>query len=954
MNSTVSPTIGALFVTLGEMGFTKDQIQSAVQAGHFSVADAAEWLLQGQNVRHKLMKRPSEPAESAFSAFNPPKDQGGPGSHGGSADSGASRSLTLGSPSPPGVSSPPPPDPLPPLESRIKPSLGDFEEQQMQRLAQEARSERRQKKQERELVLKRIAEDRKCQQEKKKTASSAEESQTTKTPPAQKLGGALQTNVDNNCILMIRLPSGESMRERFHADAPLRSVVEHISERHPSLPAFSLLQGFPRKRFGEAELACSLRSLGLTPNTALCLQTTAPEAAPRDPPPLPPPVLPPAALSRPALSPLGPEEDQECSAAPPSAAAAAAAAAAAGAAPHVPGQMEEAEMELEGPPPALPHLQWEEAVAYAGVPGAPAPFSGPSHIWGRGQKLEAGEIAAAEEEEGDEELEADQEEEPPFPPNGMPRLPFLPDNRLRGGVEPRHQWPEQGNRLQEGVVEEVMVPEEAGARAGPGAAGLAAVERLQRAPPQDDHPAHQGLPSPPKRAYRAPSVTSLCSMATRATAQLMAAPSMQYSSSLACLTPELAELLLCHMARERLLRPRTLELFFGCPLQKFVLNSYPYSTNDLLRQLRAFHALKHLSLVNSPLITDSGLSVLSSLVKLQHLNLSSCGKLTDSCLQYITGLKSLTFLSLDQTKVSDAGMLPYLGSAPASLSQLSLNNTAVTEATLAALPTSTPHLRFLSIKQTKVSDVSALTDLLHLQTLYLDGTGVTEHSLEPLARHPSLAALSVAGIPVQDPDHALHLISGLRLSQLTLPGRHSVTDRGLSFLARLTLLTELDLTDYTKVTDQGVSELATMTSLKKLSLSNTGLTDAGLAPLRGLRELQELCLDRTAVTSRGVAALITCLPHLQVLGLACTRVGDSVVPRGLVGCSQLTKLNLSRTRITDRGLKLLRHMHLAQVNLDGTGVTMSGIQSLKNISSVRASNTRAIAPDDVSDDDQSQ
>ena len=60
----------------------------------------------------------------------------------------------------------------------------------------------------------------------------------------------------------------------------------------------------------------------------------------------------------------------------------------------------------------------------------------------------------------------------------------------------------------------------------------------------------------------------------------------------------------------------------------------------------------------------------------------------------------------------------------------------------------------------QVSDVSALTELLHLQTLYLDGTGVTERSLEPLARHPSLAALSVAGIAVQDPDHALHLISG--------------------------------------------------------------------------------------------------------------------------------------------------------------------------------------------------
>lgn len=54
-------------------------------------------------------------------------------------------------------------------------------------------------------------------------------------------------------------------------------------------------------------------------------------------------------------------------------------------------------------------------------------------------------------------------------------------------------------------------------------------------------------------------------------------------------------------------------------------------------------------------------------------------------------------------------------------------------------------------------------------------------------------------------------IPGLRLTQLTLPGRHSVTDAGLTFLSRLSLLSELDLTDYTYVTDQGVTQLATMT-----------------------------------------------------------------------------------------------------------------------------------------------
>lgn len=36
-------TIGELFLVLSEMGFTEEQIQAAMQAGHFSVAEAADW-----------------------------------------------------------------------------------------------------------------------------------------------------------------------------------------------------------------------------------------------------------------------------------------------------------------------------------------------------------------------------------------------------------------------------------------------------------------------------------------------------------------------------------------------------------------------------------------------------------------------------------------------------------------------------------------------------------------------------------------------------------------------------------------------------------------------------------------------------------------------------------------------------------------------------------------------
>ncbi|KAK5601546.1 hypothetical protein CRENBAI_024114 [Crenichthys baileyi] len=915
MSSSASPTIGEFFLTLSEMGFTEQQIQAAVQAGHLSVTEAAEWLLRGQYPQHTLVKPRSQSSKTALSAFNPPKEAASSSALPASPnDSRASSSSILRL----SVSSAQSPDP-PLVESRIKQDKSDFEEKERQRVAQEVLAEKRQRKQEREKVLKRIAEDRKTLQEKNHTSSA-----TDKSPPScegQKLGGKIQTNADNNCILMIRLPCGESMRERFSADASLSSVVEHISGRHPSLPSFSLLQSFPRKRFGEAELTCSLRSLGLTPNAALCIQTTPPET-PQDPPS--PADPPPAAPNEPPPS-IFPQ-------------------------PQVP-VPEEAEALNPALVHRLPNDLWEEAVNYAGIPRAGPPVSGPCHFWGRGQRLVPGNpedpgVEADEEPEG--------EEGPPHIPNGMPRLPYLLDNRIRGRFAPAHYWPDQGNRLRDAPEEDPADPEEGEGPKAHVAAGQAAVERLQRAALQEDPSASQGQPSPPKRPFRTPNVPSLCALATHATVHLMTAPSMQYSSSLAGLTPELAELLLNHISKVRLLRPRTLELFFGCQLQKFVLNCYPYSTNELLRQLRAFTALKHLSLVNSPLITDSGLSVLPSLVKLQSLNLASCSKLTDSCLQYITGLDSLCLLSLDQTKVTDAGMVQYLQSAPSCLSQLSLNQTAVTEATLAVLPTCLPQLRLLSIKQTKVKDISAIAVLSSLQTVNLDGTGVTEASLENISTHPTLTSLSLGGISVKDGNHTLQIISGLKLTHLTLPGRHTVTDGGLAFLCRLTLLSQLDLKDYTQVTDQGVAQLAAMTRLKKLSLSNTRVTDAGLPSLRGLQELQELCLDRTAVTSQGVAELITCLPHLQVLGLASTQVGDSVVQRGLVHCHQLAKVNLSHTRITDQGLKHLKDMRLAQVNLDGTGVSLMGIAnllSLTNIGSIRASNTRTIPLDDVSDGD---
>ncbi len=69
----------------------------------------------------------------------------------------------------------------------------------------------------------------------------------------------------------------------------------------------------------------------------------------------------------------------------------------------------------------------------------------------------------------------------------------------------------------------------------------------------------------------------------------------------------------------------------------------------------------------------------------------------------------------------------------------------------------------------------------------------------------------------------------------------------------------------------------------------------------------------------------------------------------------LVKTRLWHTEFYSSGLKFLCRMQLSQVNLDGTGVTLVGIANLisacPHLTSVRASQTHGIPPDQQSDDD---
>ncbi|CAM4525518.1 unnamed protein product [Lepidochelys olivacea] len=932
-------TLGDLLLALYEMGFTEGQARAAVQAGSLSLQEATEWLLQERGQR--LQTAPPKEPGGAIAAFNLPKLQAVPvgseapgaehslpgacpptplGSSPWQATAGAAPSLSLSAP--PGPSSARWPGTEAGHSCRMKGSRKELEEQRREQLAREAKAEKQNKQKERELVLQRIADDRKSFQAKTQRAQKPDR------PAAQghRPEGPAQLASDGQCLLMIRLPSGQCLRERFPANCLLQDVTQHLSTLHPDLPPFTLLQGFPKRRFGPAELSCSLQALGLTPSATLCVLATEPLPSGT------------CALAAPQardgpLQPPGPQAlpTEE----------------------HAWGRGETLGLVLEqamaeGMFPEAEELRLAlSSPARRVVPGKPGVHglwestSPPHHRWGQGQRLT---LEDPEQEPAAPTGCSPLDEELSPPGSGLAPLLLSPS---RGPVEPQHQWPAEGNRLRAADDGHGVGPSDL-----PAAVAQAAEQRFHRAlRGQEELAPPAGHRKPPRLSH----VPSLSSMALRAAVALLTAPRKQYCSGLASLTPPLAERLLAHMIRHRLLRPKTLELFFGCPIQSLVLSCYPYATNELLRQLRAFQSLRHLSLVSCPLLTDQGLSVVRHLQRLQHLNLSACVKLTDTCLRFLKGLPHLSHLALDQTKISDSGMADFLHSAPSALTHLSLNRTGITDRTLRLLPQYAPGLVLLSLKQTEISDFSALQQLSRLHTLHLDDTRVSQASLAALASHPALSTLTLSGVQSVDGDQALQLVSGLPLAQLSLPCRHTVTDSGLHFLCRLEGLLELDLTDFTHITDEGLRHLPQLHRLRRLSLCNTLVTDCGLQHLQGLRHLEELCLDRTAVSSAGVARCITRLPLLQVLGLASTPVGDSVVRMGVSRCKQLLKVNLSRTRVTDRGLRFLRQVPIAQVNLDGSGVTAAGVASLlaacPSIVSIRASHLQTLSPEQLSDEE---
>ncbi|XP_033762439.1 uncharacterized protein LOC117343973 isoform X2 [Pecten maximus] len=939
-------SVDDVIVCLMSMGFDWQDAQDAIQSGKISVENAVEWLIAGKPGFQKVSEgvpslklrqdgsefeegsnpfvssasRPLDPASIEEQEVSPSDAQGQSSVH----DETQSVLSRLH------------------LSEEQRKAKQRFEMKQMDEARQAALKDKQRRKRDHARVLKEIADDREKQKMFHQGGGTSETAATEKSPspgqdsvPVEKTPApTTSTSSGGKCLLQIRMTDGGSVRQSFPASAGLKEVWQFVqTHQKKSLTGMCLIQPFPHREFGEADMDMSLQDLGLTPSGSLVLRKTekkdtttkVTDSSEMD--------------TEESESATGSNKFSNLTYGTPGAKG---------------GSTGLRSHGSQAPPPMLPPTFGVDVGGSgggfggpqnlpAGMPqmppivgmnplGMPDIVPGPSQSWGQGHVLGQDDdqpvvpnLDGAEPEE-----DADSDEGPDVVQGlgqfghgfgggggGAGGLPWGNDLGMGfGGGAHMHAdeaFQGVGQRL---VPEGHPHQEENQNKSAREMASQKARERYAQPVAAPSPPENQGEAASPALFTVQPLFSNcLCHVSRR-----LKDP-RSHLHSLGGLSEDLAQRLLEYLIKNKLLSSKILNAFIPCYLRKVILDCYPYTSNELLMSVRFHTHLAHLSLRSCTLITDAGLKPLIVLKKLKHLDLSSCKQISNKCLAVVSEFKCLTALSLEETGVTDSGMIEYLTSCPSCLQHLNLNKTQVTEKLLPYLK-DLPALKSLYLEHTQVSGLSGVQDLKQLETLDVAHTSIVTDSMLCVCHSKTLQCLGISHTENINGDQALRYIKDLRLHALNLPSRVTTTDTGMSFITNFQLTT-LDLTNYINIGDDGMSHVGRISSLRRLLLANTKVTDQGMMFLEGLTNLEVLYLDKTNVSDQG-AVVIKSFGGLRELSLSSTCVTSEFLKEGTLNrCINLTKVNLSRTGVTERGVQCIQMPSLVLLNLDGTRVRPS-------------------------------
>ncbi|MDP7033186.1 MAG: leucine-rich repeat domain-containing protein [Planctomycetota bacterium] len=417
-------------------------------------------------------------------------------------------------------------------------------------------------------------------------------------------------------------------------------------------------------------------------------------------------------------------------------------------------------------------------------------------------------------------------------------------------------------------------------------------------------------------------------------------------------------------------------------------------TDAGLIHLKGLTKLEWLSLSYTS-ITDAGLVHLKGLTKLEELYLSHT-KVTGAGLEFLKELTSMKSLSLNDTPVSDVGLAHLKGLSnlkwleikktkisPSGIQNLrkilhceirysysqedveehALTKTLVMEIVKALNKYYLDNGRKFPQNLKSLEERSKSTGKPYMETLPKDAWGnnflyerlykgrnfkLTSYGSDGLYGDLGFGADIKASKTGVEQDKQYYSREDLEEHALVMQAR-TLSDEVLALLQRLKPgdyhhkrqclnVTSLELR-YAKITDEDLIHLGELVNLEDLDLAFNPISDVGLLHLKGLKNLEYLSISSPHVTEAGLRKLRVALPNLSVqyadldIPENCT---DQQLDELIRGQTQLTKIHLMDTKITDAGLVHLKEFtrlkSLQFVNAEQ--VTDAGLVHLKGLTNL--------------------
>ncbi len=179
----------------------------------------------------------------------------------------------------------------------------------------------------------------------------------------------------------------------------------------------------------------------------------------------------------------------------------------------------------------------------------------------------------------------------------------------------------------------------------------------------------------------------------------------------------------------------------------------------------------------------------------------------------------------------------------------------------------------------------------------------------------------------------LAILPEFPVTKFSLEEEDPLSSEQLAGLQKLRILREVWI-QCPAFNDDAIKALEATNTIQVLNLLQSSITDAGCESLKGFPHLKTLNLRGSNITDEGISKLasfreletVLLPPHLTDFGL----------PLFVENNKQIKKMDLSKIRITDKGLECLGQLlHLEELILRETTIGDNGVAYLANIRSLR-------------------